>query len=137
MLALTSGRRWALEAVHLVPPRVRLAVGFAGIMAMLLVMAAGRGDQQPERSLAFSERWADVPMRIIPVSRQIRTVTILPETAVTPPMPDLKVLPPDIPPPPRVKRAHAVQPQSAQAHDICRGRGRVYTRGGKSWRCRR
>lgn len=124
MLALISVKRWQLD-------RVCYGVGCAGIAATLLVVAAGRDEPRSVPALPFSERWTDVPVRIIPLTRQVKTIAVLPETAsVFLPILDLEGVP-DIPVPKQVKRTQPL------AHDICRGKGRIYVRGGKSWRCRR
>jgi len=85
----------------------------------------------------FDEAWGDVMrvvalqkadrIRSIPLEKPVIAERVVPQpSAVVPPALSL----PDEGPPVAKRRRHA-------GRDICRGKGRYYTHGGKSWRCRR
>lgn len=126
MRVLTSARRWVLEAAPLLPAIYAMVCA----AALLLSMATTKPiEPPPVITQSFAHRWEGVP-RVIPLpQRPVQTIPIAPDP---PSMPVLEEAPPQaraqVPAPVKVR---------APATDICRGKGRVYTRGGKSWRCRR
>jgi hypothetical protein len=99
----------------------------AATLAATLVAGVTAKREQPSQK--FLDRWEDVPPQIEPVTRAVRTIPIV--AAVKPEQPVLEVVPiPEPEPTPRQKVKH-------KPSDICRGKGRIYTPNGKSWRCRR
>lgn len=152
MLALTSARRWALDLSHLLRSRhFRYACGASGLVAALLMVATQRGapTAPPLSPTMFTERWGAVPMRVVPIpERRVKTLTIVPTAPLNPAMPEIEGLittPAPPAPPPRTVVERSPPPErlarasrdDLKGPDICRGRGRIITRGGKSWRCRR
>jgi hypothetical protein len=158
MLALNSVRRLALE-LYAGPLGLLYAAGCAGLASVLIVFAFGRDQSAPRSMLPFLDRWHTTTMAFAAplLARQIKTISILPG------MPE-PVAPQRLPEP-TAALAHAVpippvsSPQNVQVDlpvvnrrelargparfaatkgpDICRGKGRIITKGGKSWRCRR
>lgn len=154
MLALSSGRRLALDWFDWRSNHVRYSIAAAGVLATVITFGTSR--EPPAPQTGFMDRWSAVPMRVVPMPvKQVRTQSFvqspvnpaLPEIDgfLTMPMPPIKTQerPPDNPPP----RIKAVEPEEKSSRilaradlkgpDICRGKGRIITRGGKSWRCRR
>jgi len=83
----------------------------------------------PKIPKSFENKWIDAGLAI----RSDRLDS-------APPMPR-KVQPVAVAPPPDVEEpepARSAAPKPVRvAHDICRGKGRVYSKNGKSWKCRR
>lgn len=132
MLALSSLRSLATTAPDIFPVdrHVPLAIGAAAVMAVLITFGTSRDPPAP--SVAFAERWSLTPNAI--VAKPVRTVSILPETNTVPALPEIDgFIKVPMPPRPIAPVANA----SAKVTDICRGKGRIYIRGGRSWRCRR
>jgi hypothetical protein len=121
------------------------------LVAALLMIATQRGVPvaPPPGLVGFSERWNAVPMRVVPIpEKQVKTLTIVPAPPLNPALPEIEGLittpKPPVPRPPRAviespppeKLARASR-DDLKGPDICRGKGRIITKGGKSWRCRR
>jgi len=127
------------------------AVIVAAVLAMLFTFATNHRDPP----FQFAERWSAIPAHASPLlAKQIRTIPWVPPVPASalPEIDGFLQLP--MPPvksqekPPQVSeelpsRLPAAKPQAAapryetKGPDICRGKGRIITRGGKSWRCRR
>ena len=152
MLALSSGGRWALELFYVRGSHLHFAVGAAALMAVLFSFATSRGP--PALSPAFADRWNAVPTRDVLLSRPVRTLPfVVPVVESNPalpeidgflqlPMPPVKqqervAAAPERPPPLKLAASAKADHRETKGPDICRGRGRIITRGGKSWRCRR
>jgi len=118
------------------------------MLALLAAFAVVHVVAQPHVPAAggFADRWHDAiaPFALSPTQpRASRVVPIIrlprPEAVEPPPPPPAPTpAPPDAVPDPPIKVA-ATRHERAQAkpHDICRGRGRTWTKNGKSWRCNR
>ena len=151
MLALSSSGRSALDLLR--GSHLHYAIGAAALMAMLFTVATTRSPAPPP---GFMDRWNAVPpAHAVPLlSKQVRTLSFTPPAPAIPALPEIDGLllvplpspkmqerPPPVPAnilpdrsPQFVASAKAVD---LKGPDICRGKGRIITRGGKSWRCRR
>ena len=152
MLAQISVRRSALELFVGVSRHARYAIGAAAVMATLITFGTTKQQYQPQPLPGFADRWSPVPMRAVIPVKQVKTLSYIqnppPQAAalpeieglITTPMPPPPVNPVNNPPP-KIASARAEENISfrreTKGPDICRGKGRVYKRGGKSWRCRR
>ncbi len=148
MLVLSSGKRLSLDLLN--GHHLRYSVGAAAVMATLITFAFSR-DPPASPSLKFQERWNTVPIRAVPLPvKPVRTISITTPQPASPalpeieglllvPMPKSKERPPIDPPENPLRQVSSERKASPQAKgpDICRGKGRIYTRGGRSWRCRR
>jgi len=160
MLALSSDGRSGLELFRTHGGHLPLAIGAAAMVATLFAFAASR---ESPPGPGFVERWEPVPMRAVVPSKQVRTLTFVPTASAVPLLPEIEgfvqlpippkmqdkapPLPPQPParivqddPPPRAPAERLTRSNSRaelKGPDICRGKGRITTRGGKSWRCRR
>ena len=157
MLALSSDGKSELELFRTHGGHLPLAIGAAAMVATLFAFAASR---EPPPAQAFVERWEPVPTRGQVLSKQVRTLAFVPLASGIPLLPEIEgfvqlPIPPKMqdkaPPLPPLPPAKVAEParhlqetvaEPARhlrplARDICRGKGRVTTRGGKSWRCRR
>jgi len=126
------------------------AVVVAAVVAMFIT-----NNHEPSTP-PFTERWNPVPAHAAAplLSKPVRTLAYVPPIT-NPAMPEIDgFLQLPMPPvktqerPPQVSeelppRLPAPKPRTAEPRfepkgpDICRGKGRIITRGGKSWRCRR
>lgn len=108
-----------------------LALTFAltsGPAAKAPVVVAVKGDRLPLARI--SNRW--------PVSEVVSAAPALPTLPVLPlqqPAPVTAAIPSALPEEP--EEAPEARHRHRHEHDICRGKGRSYTRGGRSWRCNR
>ena len=156
MHALSSGKRSAFELLR--GGHLHYAIGAAAALAMLFTVATTRS---PPPTPGFMDRWNAVPPAYASplLAKQVRTLSFVPTASTIPALPEIDGLlqvpmpPPKMqerPPPvpanivpdrsPRLAAsAKAVDFKAAdfKGPDICRGKGRIITRGGKSWRCRR
>ena len=144
MLALSLGRRSALELLsrgwHL-----RYAISAAAVLATLITFGTSRDPPAPQTG--FMDRWNAVPVRAVALpTKQVKTLSFVPPAPANPvlpeiegflqtPMPPLKPAERIADPPP--ERSPKADYRETRRPDICRGKGRIITRGGKSWRCRR
>jgi hypothetical protein len=120
---------------------VSYAVAASALAASVVTgIIAKPAKYEPSLAHKFVDRWEDVPPRIVPLPpKPVKTIVIAPdiEEVLEAPMP----LPKKVAPPPAPPKVVATAPAPPKAKpkevDICRGRGKVYTRGGKSWRCKR
>ena len=130
------------------------AIGAAAVLAVVITFGTSRDPPAP--TSAFADRWSAVPLRVAQLpTKQVRTVAFVPTVPANPALPEIdgflqlpmpppkpEEKPPENLPPPRIKMADNPPPRivaraDLKGPDICRGKGRVITRGGKSWRCRR
>jgi hypothetical protein len=114
----------------------------SAIFALLFIFATHRIVPEPTsaREAQFDQSWEDV-MQVFPLAKKtdriMETVSTEPKPIVVERiMPDTPVVPPVLMPvqddKPRIVRRRHVEPR-----DICRGKGKRFTHGGRSWRCRR
>ena len=116
-------------------PVLRFMMAGSAALTIVVMLAHPRTPvaQQEIAAMPFHDRWAEVMTAMTVVRLTPATVPVLlPPPSVVPPVPTRR----DEVPPPKgpVKTA---KPVKASSGDICRGRGKTYTRGGRSWRCRR
>jgi len=106
------------------------SVALTAILATALALTVPRPPQTAADDIAsFVERWGDLaaPVRVIPLpTKPVKTLKIREDEP-----------PPEVAEPVRRLQPPAARQDRAQAHDICRGRGRTWTKNGKSWRCNR
>lgn len=120
------------------------AVAAAALAASVVTgIIAKPAKYEPSLAHKFVDRWEDVPPRIVPLPpKPVKTLVIAPDVEdvpyVPPPPPPKTMMPSPkvVPAPAKVVAPEPPKPKPKEV-DICRGRGKVYTRGGKSWRCKR
>ena len=102
------------------------------VMSMLFISMA-RPARPPlvkaQTGAPFHERWQE-PLAQPLVPKMIRVIPITPRVKPQPvaQAPVVKEAPPPAKSKPKRER---------EANDICRGRGKTYRNGGRSWRCKR
>jgi len=133
----------------------RFIIG-AVVLAAVIALFVTNNHEPSTPPFQFTERWSPVPAHAAPLlAKQVRTISLIPPAPANPvvpeidgflqlPMPPVKTqerppqvseeLPPRLPTP---KPRMAEPRYETKGPDICRGKGRIITRGGKSWRCRR
>ena len=124
---------------------VRYAIGAAAVMATLFTFGVNNNESPPFK---FADRWSAVPAHAAPLlAKQVRTLSFIPPTTpANPALPEIDGFL-HVPMPPIKSQEKLLEPKLAvvaraehretKGPDICRGKGRIITRGGKSWRCRR
>lgn len=128
--------------------QLRHAIGAASMIAVLFTFAVNNYEPPPFK---FADRWHAVPPAYAGqlLAKPVRTLSyVLPvaqQAQAIPPLPEIDgflqlPMPPVKPPIVSEERPPSPKPatrQESKGPDICRGKGRIITRGGKSWRCRR
>ena len=112
----------------------------SAIFALLFIFATHRIVPEPTsaREAQFDESWEDV-MQVFPLAKKtdpLRTIATESKPVVT------ERIVPDAPAkvPPVLALPEEDKPvvkRRRHARDVCRGKGKRYTHGGRSWRCRR
>jgi len=127
---------------------IKLAFGGAAAIALVLTLGVMRSTTEP---VVASPAVATYDGEPLPKSDSIRVIELQKKAGMealqsallarseqvkAEPVPTQTIVPPIIMPaePPEVKRKRKVR---TVAYDICRGKGKRFTHGGRSWRCRR
>src|SRR4249920_2492806 len=106
-----------------------LSSGAVALALVIIMTVAASRHQQPTPVLPFDEQWNGAEALLAfdewPKPNTVKTIVIRP--------PQQPLVEEELVPEPEPK----IEQRRKPPRDICRGKGRIYYNGGRTWRCRR